>query len=117
QALLGEDPLIGDVMDRKDRGRAAEERVGPVRGLQIRGDQACLPVVAVDHVRGEGNELAEFERRAAEKSEALVVVRIVLSALAIKPGPSEILLILDKIDGDRSFVKDPGRTLLDAVRQ
>ena len=66
--------------------------------LQIRGDQARLPVVDVQHVDLQVQEADGFQHGAAEEHEPLAVVDVVLAIDAVKLIAIEILVLLDQVD-------------------
>ncbi len=69
-----------------------------VFGREIRGQQAGLPIVAVQDVEVEIQQPHGFHHRPAEEHKPLAVVDVVFAAFAIEPGPVVILVLLDQVD-------------------
>ena len=92
QVALGEDALVGDVVDREDGARRGERRRLRGEPAQVRGYEGRGPVVAVDDVEratARDSLARELGRGTRERGEAEGVVRIVLSALAVDAGAVE----------------------------
>lgn len=71
-----------------------------VARLEQQRQQAGVPVVAVDYVRGEVQLLAGVQGRRREEGETLAVVGIGLIVLGIELGPFEIGWAIEQIDAD-----------------
>src|SRR5271155_3700951 len=72
----GKEALETEVMDGKESLGSKEHRVSGIGASEIGGNQTGLPIVAVQDVAAE--EMAGYaEGRAAENSEADVIIRIV----------------------------------------
>ena len=79
-----------------------KEGIARMQSLQVRGDQACLPVVAVDDVGLPSEPLQSLDHSVTKENESLVIVLVVLLAhrALVNPVPSEVFLIVQKIDLD-----------------
>ena len=77
-----------------------------VLSTQHHGDQAGLPVVAVQHVREVVQPRQHLQHRAGEEGEALALV----AAQAVDVGAVEVVLVVDKVVGHACE-----RQLLDAA--
>ena len=80
-AAAVEDALVGQVVDRVD-GRRRVQRLHPLDGVDVDGDQRGLPVVAVDDVGVEAERLAQLQRPARQEREPLQVVGVALGRAA-----------------------------------
>src|SRR5687768_8432851 len=74
--LRGEDPLVGDVVDRQDGTRAVEELVPLVDRLQIEGDEPGLPVIAMEDLRRPSHTLAALDCGARQEGIAQILVAV-----------------------------------------
>src|SRR5206468_270513 len=72
QYFSGEEALVPDVMDREERADGEEGGVKGEGTVQASGNQAGLPVVAMQDVRTK-NRAADFDRGPCEDGEANVV--------------------------------------------
>ena len=92
----GEQALVLQIVDGVDRLDVLEQLQLLVLQLVQHGDQAGLPVVAVQHVGDEIDLGQRLHHRAAEEGEALALV----TAHAIDVVAAEILLVIHEIVGD-----------------
>ena len=92
--ILGEDPLIFQVVNRKQRLDPCIARIIHVLQFEEHGDECGMPIVRVDDVRPEIKCRQEIEDGAAEEREALGIVRVPIESLAV-----EVLLIVHKVVG------------------
>ena len=74
--------------------------VGLAGGAKQRGDEAGLPVVAVDQVGRRIESKGECHDRVGEEREPRRVVRIVTAGVAVEPVATEVLVRDDERDGD-----------------
>ena len=88
-----------EVVDGEDGGDAAEGRVLE-RGVEINGEEAGGPVVAVDDVGNPVELLAEGEGAAREEGEAKVVVGVGTPWAGVDLGAGEEAVVLQQIHGD-----------------
>ena len=92
--ILREDPLIFQVVNRKQRLDPCIARIIHMLQFEEHGDECGMPIVRVDDVRPKIKCRQEIEDGAAEEREALGIVRVPVESLAI-----EILLIIHKVVG------------------
>ena len=86
--------LILDVVDGVHAAGIFQGGV-PVAGLEIHGDHAGLPVVALDHIRGEFQGDHGIQAGLGEVGEALAVIHVAVDG----PGAgAEIIVVVDEID-------------------
>ena len=87
-------------MDGEQRLDADEGRVAGEYCPQIGGDQAGLPVVAMNHLRPE-DAPGDLERGAAKQAEANVVIGEISARIAIQSLAVVEFRTIEKIVGDR----------------
>ena len=92
------DPLVREVVDRVEAGRAVEG-LRPLHGVDVHGDERRLPVVRVHDVGMPAERLAELERAAREEREALEVVGVRLRGGAVQVLPVVVVMVLEEVDG------------------
>ena len=90
-------PLVGEVVDREDGGRAVQ-RLRPLDGVHVDGHERRLPVVGVDDVGHEAERLAQLQRAAREEGEALQVVGVALARRAVEVRAIEVAVVLEEVD-------------------
>ena len=108
----GECPLVRKVMDGEDGFDVLKERIVVVNRFDVRGDEAGLPIVAMNDVRLPPEPLQRLKNAAAEKDEADIVIRVVFFTVGarIDSGPLVHLLICEEIDLNfRFYVSDERR--------
>ena len=93
-----EDPLIGEIVDGVDRRRPVE-RLQPFHGVDVDGNEARLPIVAMNDVGEESQRLAELERAARQVGEPFEIVRITVTGWPVKVGAIEVAVVLEAVDG------------------
>lgn len=87
-------------MDADDRPGALEEGIVSVARLEQQRQQAGVPVVAVNYVRGEVQLLAGVQGCRRQEGETLAVVGVGLIVLGIELGSLEIGRTVEQIDAD-----------------
>ena len=85
---LRKDALIGEIVNRQDDWKRADNRILGVLGAENHGHKRRLPIVAVNHVR-EPHALDAFNGDARKFREALVVIRIVAVFISVELGTIE----------------------------
>ena len=95
QGTLAVAALVLDVMDGQGSLDGAVLLLPDAVILQVDGHQGGLPVVAVDHIRPEGQVGQHPHHSPGEEAETLAVIRV-----AVQVGAVEILLIVHKVPGD-----------------
>src|SRR6185436_16489323 len=75
--------LIGQIVNREDRGRAMQ-RSAPFDRVDVYGQERRLPVVRMHDVGKEADRLTQLERCTAEEGEALQVVGVCVTRRAVE---------------------------------
>ena len=81
----GEEPLVGEVVDREDDRQRRQHRVSRAQGLRIHRCQTRLPVVRVHHVGPLARQDDQLERGPAQERETAGVVAVVAAACPVQP--------------------------------
>ena len=97
--------LVGQVVDRKERGCLGEGTVVAVEQFAVSGDQAGLPIVAMEQIDGAVHLHESFHDGSAEEDETLAVVLIVPAVLAVKLRAVVVIGLVDEPDGDLAVGK------------
>ena len=105
QELPWKDPLIGKVMDRQHDRRPRRPAVESL----IDREKRRLPVVHVNHVRGEPKRFGRRESRPREKREAEGVVVVVTAAVSVNGAAVEVVVAFDEI-GRNTIEASAGET-------
>ena len=95
---MPETALVGDIVDRKQRGHVFELRHAALFDLQVRRDEPRLPIVGVDHVELQAQLARRFDHGPGEKHEPLAIVAVIAAFLAIQLRPVVVVVLLDEID-------------------
>src|SRR5208283_3924524 len=99
-------------MDGEDGFDMLKERIVVVNRFDVRGDEAGLPIVAMNDVRLPPEPLQRLKNAAAEEDEADIVIRVVFFTVGtrIDPRPLVHLFICEEIDLNfRFYVSDERR--------
>src|SRR5262245_7489747 len=89
-----EGSLIGQVVDRKERGRAGEKWFSGIDRRQIGRDESRLPIVAMDDVRRAADAFGKLDDGAAEEREPLDVE---IAVAVYVPAP-EIFGVVNEVN-------------------
>jgi hypothetical protein len=84
---LGADvPLVGDVVDGEDRGRAVERGVVPVERFEVHGQEPGMPVVGVEDVGPLAAAAEVLDGGTGEEREAEMVVAVAVEERPVEEG-------------------------------
>src|SRR5262249_27266188 len=104
--VVPEYALIRQIVDREDRGELAEARRVAVERAEVDGDEAGLPVIAVNDLWPPGapprlpDQRQRFEPAAAEEDKALAVVPVVAVGRPVEALAVEVLVVTEKVHGN-----------------
>ncbi len=96
--IMPEKALITHIMDGKEGTDSCKVRNIFVEHTQEKRHQACLPVVAMEHIRKPAGNLNRFQDAFGEEYEALGIIEIIPVRRAVEVIPVKILVFLDQID-------------------
>ena len=101
--------LVVHVVDREQGAGGAEDRVVCVDRLEQHGEQGSLPVVAVHHIGGKAQSLAQDDRHEREREKAPVLIAIA----GVEPPAREQRWAVHKVHGRlRAGAVDPGQVVV-----
>src|SRR5262249_59141909 len=88
--VVPEHALVGEVVDREERGQPAEVRIVAIERAQVDRDEAGLPIVAMDDLRlpalpaSVSKVQQALQPAPAEEDEALAIVPVVAVARPVE---------------------------------
>ena len=96
QGPIGEDSLVGQIVEGQLRGQTVERGVVPIERLEIDRQQRRLPLVDVEDARTLAAAAEVLEHGTREECEAQMIVRIIGTGLAVRVAPLEQRGVLDE---------------------